>query len=938
DFFQQRTVDTSFVGLQDGANLLTVSVPFVMDPNPSNEARRVDRSALAWADLFYQRRFEPVDNELTFDSPGNGSTIYSLEPFTLDPADPGPPRVFDVTNSLAPIEVVDAAYEAIGAGTYRLRFKRIEGGPRRYRVLPSDIPEVVDSEIANAPLSSRFNLRSATQYADFLVIYYDGFRAAVDSLLRQRHERLPLTGRSAPFDTAAVPVSALYDQFSGGRTDPGAIRAFLRAAFFNWSRPGAARGSGAPAFVTMLGDASYDFKNIGGHAPAGQPASLLPTYEGGYDYSLRRQYATDDWIMNVTDDTADQRRGIPDFFEGRIPAGDASSALGYVRDKLLAFERRAPLGEWRNRIMLIADDNEQGARPDGLRWTHLCQTSRLDTINTPDHMDRVYVYLHTYPDGPGDTKPGARADMIDGINEGLSLFNYIGHGSAFKVADEGIFLESDVPSLTNLSRPSLFVAASCDIGKFHDPQFAGIGEKLVMHGTGGCVGVISATEEAFSGQNVALNKIVYDRIFARDPSDGQYHTSNAEALLSAKITTTPPGQSSTNNSKYKLLGDSGTQLNLPRRWVELSLEDENGTPVQEARRGQTLTFKGQVLDRPGGSSVPFTGVARLLIEDSAPIQSVSPADGECSIVDRDLQTYPFRAADVFRGDAGIENGRFEGRFIVPLEAKAGPMGKLRGYIEGTAGGETFLSDGVGSMAYTVSPGSPAAGDNEGPTVKLSFPGGSTSVRPDATLNVELFDPSGILITGHNLQNAIIVTLDDDPNTRIDITSSFRYAANSYQSGTASFVLPGLAPGPHNIKVSAADNLASGITAGQHRTSATIAFEVTDNPPLSVQRAFLFPNPMVSGRGTGQFVVDAPGDAVNVLIRIYTISGRLIRTLKAFGGLGQVQVAWDGLDDAGSRLAIGTYLFRVHVNPRDADGTSSSRQKAHADGRFVVVGH
>ena len=39
---------------------------------------------------------------------------------------------------------------------------------------------------------------------------------------------------------------------------------------------------------------------------------------------------------------------------------------------------------------------------------------------------------------------------------------------------------------------------------------------------------------------------------------------------------------------------------------------------------------------------------------------------------------------------------------------------------------------------------------------------------------------------------------------------------------------------------------------------------------------------------------------------------------------------------GDELANGLYLFKVHVNPRDVDGTSSPRQKAEAVGRFVIV--
>ena len=202
----------------------------------------------------------------------------------------------------------------------------------------------------------------------------------------------------------------------------------------------------------------------------------------------------------------------------------------------------------------------------------------------------------------------------------------------------------------------------------------------------------------------------------------------------------------------------------------------------------------------------------------------------------------------------------------------------------------------------------------------------------------LFDENGIMTTGHAPQNSIIVTLDGNTTSRTDITSSFRYAADSYQSGTASFTLPVLSPGTHTLKVSAADNLATGLSAAQHRSSATITFEVVDTPPLSVARIYLFPNPVRSGgKGSGGvFVVDAPGDSINTLIRIYTISGKLVRELRLMGGIGQIQMPWDGLDAEGDALAQGTYLYKVHVSVRDADGRSSPRQRAAAEGRFIVL--
>ncbi len=919
-----QTYDTTGVGLVQPANTLTLQVPRITDPNPDFEAQRVDRTALAWFDLFYARRFEPVADELGFDSwPAGGTYLYDIGPFTLPLTTP--PRVFDVTDPLAPVEILGTTYADSLARGFRLAFRRVEAGLRRYRVLPdARLVAIRSPNLFMAPSSSGDNLRAepgpGLTGADYLIIYYDAFQAAAESLAVWRGTRLPLHGVPPPYQTATIPISALYDQFSGGRSDPGAIRNFLRAAFFNWTKP--------PTFVTLLGDASYDFKDIGGYAPAGLPGTLLPAYEGGYDAVVQRQFATDDWMLNVDDPVT----VIPDFFGGRIPAGDPASAMSYVRDKLLPYERSAPSGEWRNRVMLVADDNEQGADPDPLNWEHLRQTAVLDTRELPDHVDRVYVYLHTYPDGPNETKPGAKADILANINgEGVVMWNYIGHGSSVKLADETVFSESDAGSLTNARKPNVFVAASCDVGKYHDPRVLSLGERLVMNSGSGCVAVLSATELAFSFQNAELNRVLYDSMVRRDtmttsPTRGQFHIGVAEALLEAKT-------GSTNNQKYQVMGDGGTRLGLPRLWVELALVDAGGNPLDTLRRGEIVRYHGRTLDRPAGTLVPLTGTVAVLIEDSAPIDTVFACKACAG------EPYPFRAAPIFRGDVRATGGTFSGQFVVPLDAVLGPRARVRGYVDGAAAGTASAIDGVGGTPFTLVAGSPPAGDNEGPRIALSFVGGSTSVRPDALLRIDLFDERGILITGHTLQNGIIVTVDGNSNTRVDVTSSFRYSANSFQAGTASFRLPGLAPGSHTIRVSAADNLASGISAAQHRASASIDFEVSATPVLAVRRAFLFPNPTRSGgpRGGGQFVIDAPGDSVNVLLHIYTVTGRTIRTLKAFGGQGQVQVPWDGLDAEGDRLANGTYLFKVQVNGREQDGTSSPRLRAVGEGRIVVVG-
>ncbi len=930
-----QTFDTTETFLRTTGNQVVVSIPVLPS---SGCGGRIDRSGLAFIEVFYERKLVPIDDAIEFRTrPGAGRLLYEIGPFVRPPS-----YVFDITDPTRPVRLTGGIPTA-GASGITLAIADTATVSHRYIVVPDSIIErssalLAPSALTDIPTPANAilrNLRSPENGADYLVIHYDGFAEAADSLVTWRREHMPLLSTPAPHQAIAVPVSVIYNQFSGGRTDIGALRNFLRAAY-GWSR--------RPLYVTFLGDASFDFKNITGRAAAGQPGSLLPTYENNFDtnFQIQRQYATDDWTVNVDDPFVI----LPDYLTGRIPANDAAEALAVVTRKVLGYERSAPFGEYRNAAILMADDDTQGNDCDQIAWGHLTQTSNLDTTHTPQHIDRQYVYLHTFPSGNGGTKPGARAQLLKDLDGGASLFNYVGHGSPFKMSDEGVFLDSDAGSLANGQRLSLLLAASCDVGKFNDPTVQSLGERMLMAPSGGSIGVISATELALSGDNALLNGFIYDAVFDRSdldfggihlPGAGQYHVPLSAALLSAKYS---PRARSSNSRKFQLLGDPATQLNLPRMWSEITMVDANDQPLTELRRGQTVRFRGQVVDRPGGTALAMNGVASLRIEDSAPLITTPVACtylGAPSKPPEATVPYRFFAGPMYRGEVTMVNGTFSGRFVVPLDATVGAYGRVRAYFSGATSTESG-TDGVGDLRVQVSPGTAPSGDTQGPRVTLSFVGGSTNVRPDASLRIDLFDEHGIMTTGHALQNSIVVTLDENTTSRVDVTPSFRYAADSYQSGTATFQLPGLSAGAHTLKVSAADNLATGFDAGLHRTTATLDFQVVDTPPLRVTRTYLFPTPVRSGgNGSGGvFVVDAPGDSVNCLIRVFAVSGKLLRSLRQMGGIGQIQMAWDGLDDEGAPLAQGTYLYKVYVSVRDADGKSSARQKATTEGRFVVL--
>ncbi|OYV87450.1 MAG: hypothetical protein B7Z63_02340, partial [Ignavibacteriae bacterium 37-53-5] len=60
---------------------------------------------------------------------------------------------------------------------------------------------------------------------------------------------------------------------------------------------------------------------------------------------------------------------------------------------------------------------------------------------------------------------------------------------------------------------------------------------------------------------------------------------------------------------------------------------------------------------------------------------------------------------------------------------------------------------------------------------------------------------------------------------------------------------------------------------------------------------------------------------------FTISGRLIKTIKAYGITDTfVRIDWNGLDDEGDRLANGVYLYKVIASTIDGTYTSEALGK------------
>ncbi len=252
--------------------------------------------------------------------------------------------------------------------------------------------------------------------------------------------------------TMVVGLEDVYDEFNAGIAEPGAIRTFLGYATSRWSTP--------PRYVTLVGRGTWDYKDRRGFGDNLVPTLLAPSPDG----LVASDVAYADLVGND---------GIPDVAIGRLPVLTAQELIDYVA-KIQAHESAAS-GEWQKRVLLAADNADAAG--------NFPADSESVAALLPPEYTAGRVHLDTTPAGAG------RLAILQGVNDGVVAFNYIGHGSLDRLADESLFLSADVASLTNAARLPVFLAMTCSVGDFAQPGYPSLGEAMLLRKDGGAFAV-----------------------------------------------------------------------------------------------------------------------------------------------------------------------------------------------------------------------------------------------------------------------------------------------------------------------------------------------------------------------------------------------------------------------------------------------------------------
>jgi hypothetical protein len=236
--------------------------------------------------------------------------------------------------------------------------------------------------------------------------------------------------------------------------------------------------------VLIGGQGSFDPKVYLGVSDADKVATRL------IDTQLM-ETASDDWFVDF------DRDGLPELAIGRLPFRSEAEAAVMVA-KIVAYEQASPSEE----LLLVADSN------DGFNFESA--SAALDGL-LPANLKVNHINRGTLD---GET---ARRQLLEALNRGQKIVNYIGHGNVDQWR-ANLLTNEDARGLANGQHLSLFVMMTCLNGYFEDPVLRSLAEELMRSEHGGAVAVWASDGMTFPADQASINQQLYRLLFgAGDP-------------------------------------------------------------------------------------------------------------------------------------------------------------------------------------------------------------------------------------------------------------------------------------------------------------------------------------------------------------------------------------------------------------------------------------
>lgn len=463
---------------------------------------------------------------------------------------------------------------------------------------------------------------------EMIIITHNNFKTQAQQLADFRETFNGIT-------TFVTTPELIYNEFSSGVLDISAIRDFMK---YLYEKSNGER----PEYLLLFGDATYDYKNI-----TKNNINYVPVWESLESLNRIMSYSTDDYFSEFddVDKTSLLKIGI-----GRLPVKTVSEASAVVEKIIHYSSSEYAMGNWRNDIMTIADDEDGNL--------HLEQadeiTKLIDTLRPSVNISKVYLdafIQDSFPNGnPAYTE--VNQAITDKINSGVSMISYTGHGFYGGLARERVLTELDIENWTNTDYYPFFFSASCDFGWFDDPDKYSFTEKAILLEGKGMSGIIGATRPTYAGSNKTFHEN-FMKVILTYPDFPV-----GKSLKHAKLLT---GWSN-NIRKYCLFGDPSMRLAIPLNHVVT--EAINGVYAEDfndtIHPAEQIVVSGFISDNEGNPIYNFHGNLKVKVYDIIHIDSTLGNDYSSHVIGFEKQD-----SVVYELETEVINGQFVFSFNYP---------------------------------------------------------------------------------------------------------------------------------------------------------------------------------------------------------------------------------------------------------------------------------
>jgi len=782
-------------------------------------------------------------------------------------------------------------------------FKAPSGEERTY--LAFDLSNVLqpsresNTRVANQNLKGTIfnNAQGAFEDIDYIIL-------SPRQLISQAERLADINRNQYGLTVKVVDLQTIYNEFSTGSQDIAALRNFVKYVYDNASTP-----ERRLKYLCLFGEGSYDYKDR-----IRNNTNLVPSWYSLRSFSLTSSFVSDDFFTMMDDNEGSMSSSDRmDLAVGRILAEDLQRARQMV-DKINGYYQEEAYGSWRNNVILISDDIDE-------LWERILQET-TDGLGTEIETEKPFlnvVKIHSdafqqESSSAGDRYPQVNERAKDAIEVGALVVNYFGHGGENGLADERIFDIFDAQEINNVCKFNLFITVTCEYTKFDDPNRPTAGEFTFWNLNGGAIALLTTTRQIFVNVGVDVNEVLDDYLFAFGNNE---QVSIGEALRLTKVDPQIVNNSLSNQQKRLvfLIGDPAMQLAFAEPDIRLTkVNDADITgPVDTLEALSYTKLAGEVTDQNGNILSNYNGVLTATVYDKRVQRQTLANDGVEDGNGPVILDFTTLGEIIFKGQATVTNGEFEFDFIVPRDIGI-PVGN--GKVSFYSQTSNPLSNQTGAN-FDIRVGGineDAPEDNIGPVINLFMndenfvSGGITNESP--SLLAKLQDDNGIN-TASGIGHDISAILDGDETNPIVLNDYYQANIDDYTNGTVTFPFRDLEPGPHTLTLRAWD-------VYNNSSTSEIEFIVFDkDEELVINNVLNYPNPFVNY--TEFWFNHNSVEPLDVSVQIFTVSGKLVRTLngQTTGGSKGVSslskdIVWDGRDDFGDKIGKGVYVYKLKV--------------------------